>query len=193
MDKELYIRACEKLRRLDEEHIELTRDDRRLHLDVRAMYRQATLTAIFREKIAPLVHEHDTGVRMGLSETRLNELIYSYFYDVDRAKLFHGMWLINEPKKAAYLVKWILKHKPIWYDDDSVTDPSMRGFLHLINEYYALRAALAYTSIRLQDVPAHLMERLLYDFFFRYIDENSMTLWFETFYHFTGRPLDSSN
>lgn len=190
MDVEQYRDTCEKLRRLDDEHRELTREDRKLYVDVRAMYRQAVLEAIFTEKIVPLIKERDSTVKLGLSRTRLNELTYSYFYDIDRAKLFHGMHLINEPKKAAYLVKWILKHKPIWYDDATVSDVSVKGFLHLINEFYALRAALAYTSIKLEEVPSGLLERILYDFFFRYVDENSMTLWFETFYFFTKRPLD---
>lgn len=127
---------------------------------------------------------HDLRINLAV----LSNLVYSYFYDVRRAKEFHGMQRINKPKKAAFLVKWLVIGKPIGFDEDRFSDHDTLTLLSCINEVFAFRVALGYANIPLDAVPIDLQENVIYSLIYKGPDETALSLWFETF--MTLREID---
>lgn len=129
---------------------------------------------------------HDLRINLAV----LSNLVYSYFYDVRRAKEFHGMQRINKPKKAAFLMKWLVIEKPISFDEDGFRDHDTLALLSCVNEVFAFRVALGYANIPLSRVPIDLQEDVIYSLIYRGADETALSLWFRTFMTLHGIDLE---
>ena len=120
----------------------------------------------------------------GATPIRINKkllfhAVYSYFYDIERVKHFHGMKRINEAKKAAYLTKWIIRMKPIYFDDSEATDKTLTSEMLIFNEFFAFRSALAYAEIPLSAVSDGTLDVILYQFAYRDIEPGLLSILFE--------------
>ena len=118
----------------------------------------------------------------------LYSCVYSYWYDILRLRDFHSDEdsRINKPKKAAYLIKWIVKEKPISFDPYQFSEPRTCHILSRVNEICAFRAALAYAEIPLKLVGHDITDKMTYNLAFRSPDTGMMSLWFETFMESNG-------
>lgn len=132
-----------------------------------------------------------------LNSALLVHALYSYWYDVFRLRDFHAPdgKLINKPKKAAYLLKWIIATKPISFDPDKIADAMQKHLLIRINEIFALRVGLLYAGIPLKLIdygaPAgDLADKFTYNLAFRGADAGFVSLWFESVLHFHGLQLE---
>jgi hypothetical protein len=67
-------------------------------------------TALVFEK--ELLSKH--GLEVVFCKARLQNVAYSYLYDVERYKDFHGSPDPNNKKKAAFFIKWIVKVSPFF-------------------------------------------------------------------------------
>ena len=117
--------------------------------------------------------------------------IQSYFYDVFRLRDFHSSedGLINRPKKAAYIIKWLVNDKPIYFESDAFSDPVTCHLLLFVNELVAFRAGLGYAGVPLKLVDEETTDKFVYNLAFRPSDEGMMSLWFDSFLNANGLPL----
>lgn len=143
--------------------------------------------AFLRLRMALEVGEQEECIR--LNRAILTNALYSYYYDVKRLKDFHGSLRINRPKKAAFLIKWLVKEKPISFDPDCFGQDSILEVLSCINELYAFRCALGYAGIPLKLISAQQTDNFVYELAFREHSTGMMALWFETFMDFHGISL----
>lgn len=125
-----------------------------------------------------------------LNRAVLTNALFSYYYDIIRLRDFHGSKRINRPKKAAFLIKWIVKEKPIYFDPDPFGEDSVLEVLSCVNELYAFRCALGYAGIPLNLVDATETDNMVYELAFREHSTGMMSLWFETFMNFHGIRLE---
>ena len=111
----------------------------------------------------------------------LNTLIYSYYYDIYRTKKFHDMQKINESKKAAFMLKWLIHERPIYFDESSLDelDPKLMGILVCINEIFALRIAFMYAEIPMEIADDDMYSCMIYQLIYRAGDEGSWALIFD--------------
>ncbi|MCL2001252.1 MAG: hypothetical protein FWG74_07440 [Planctomycetes bacterium] len=82
---------------------------------------------------------------MYLNPYLLRETVESYFCDVYRLKFFRPVNFVDEPKQAAYTIKWISWIRPIQMYEGTGPCPSTI----MSNAYYALMAGLALLGINL--------------------------------------------
>jgi hypothetical protein len=145
----------------------------------RVLWRQANMNTGFGEIVEPLVRGTGwAGPR--LNQALLTNLIYSYFYDIDRLKDFHGMERINEAKKGAYLMKWIVRVKPIYFDESEMPeDPELSALMACINEIYAIVMGLTYAGIDLALLDERFVEPLMYQMLYRTLDEGLLAMWLD--------------
>jgi hypothetical protein len=87
-----------------------------------------------------LQHELPDGMRIGFCRVRLLNTVYSYYYDKERYKDFHGSDEPNEEKKSAFLCKWIAKNKPfhVVCDNEKVSRKAFFFYTNLINEVFCV-------------------------------------------------------
>lgn len=97
----------------------------------------------------------------------------SYFKDIERKKAFHGIEYADAHKRAAYMVKWIMKFRPVQL---VVENASPLGLL--ANEHYALYFAIRFLKIRPSAIPPHFYYHLIYSLHYRYYDANSWAMKF---------------
>lgn len=130
------------------------------------------------------------GIR--INHAVLYSSIYSYYYDVFRLRDFHSSddGLINKPKKAAYVIKWLANDKPLSFDECEFTDPMICHLLSRINEIYAFRAGIAYANIPLALIDDDTSDKFVYNLAFRPFEEGWVAFWFESFLRFHGLPLE---
>ncbi|MES9975039.1 MAG: hypothetical protein ABW094_12325 [Candidatus Thiodiazotropha sp.] len=180
--KELRDQLCHA----DNVHENTTYEDRKEFLELRSKLRTDNLIAVFEGCILPLITKKDPHVRVELNTSVLYGACKSYFYDVDREKPFHSITTTNDPKIAAYLIKWISRYRPIYFDDESVTNDEVKNLLTYINEYYAIRAALFYVSIDFEDIPKEILRILVYSLLYRNFSGKTLSLFIETVYAMKG-------
>ena len=82
-----------------------------------------------------------------LSETILQHVIVDYFVDIDRLKSFHEIETTNKTKIYAYIVFWVLRHKPIQITSKAPKDKWD------INEAFAAELLRSF----LQDDPSNVL------------------------------------
>ncbi len=108
-----------------------------------------------------------------IDTARLHHLIISFRYDIIRNSEFHdlddedGSHGLNAPKQVAYLVKWILKCKPICYIKEELEfDPSKKEYHSAVacNEAFAVCVISALLERKLDQ---HRCMDLIYNFAFR--------------------------
>ena len=101
----------------------------------------------------------------------LRHCVESYFLDLGRTKDFHRINLGDQFKKTAFTLKWIVKTKPIQVHPGS---PVTKQVL-LVNEVYAIVAALGFLKYKTGGISPEFMNNLIYTLHYRPIDEGVLT------------------
>jgi len=114
----------------------------------------------------------------------LHELCNSYFLDIDRKKLFHGIEYADAHKRAAYTVKWIMRFRPVQTKGRPVSIDVL-----LANEQLAMLVAFKKLNIPIEKVEECIIEHLLYMLRFRHIDTNALAMSFYLLQKITGAPV----
>lgn len=91
----------------------------------------------------------------------------SYYFDIKRAKDFHDTTLANGYRQAAFIIKWLLRFRPI-------NDTNADGRFLLVNEKFALALAFALLGIDPASVDKPLYAHLLYSLRYRVMDEGAL-------------------
>jgi hypothetical protein len=108
----------------------------------------------YREKLQP-------SEELRISYIQLYNLVESYFQDVDRYKQYHfkdpGGSLINEAKRSALTVKWLMRVKPIYvHNSFSISDDNVNSFDYddysiIMNELFAIFVAECFLAVSFSD------------------------------------------
>lgn len=117
------------------------------------------------------------GNGLQLCDSTLLLAVRSYFYDVLRYKYFHNTPLIDGNKQAAFLVKWILKMRPVHIGKGHKPTTLIE---HFGNEVLALKLALMLIRVSEKQICDDLFSLIIYTFKFRKIHEDLLILWFTT-------------
>lgn len=107
-----------------------------------------------------------------LNKDLLLHAVESYFIDIERLKEFHGIKHTNDEKIAAFLVKWILRIKPLHIKEGVKVD----RYCFMANEYYAMASALVMLELKWREIGKDLQRELLYSLHFRDIDANTFAI-----------------
>ncbi len=93
-----------------------------------------------------------------LQEELLFHAVDSYFCDLERMKAFHNIENGDQHKRAAFTAKWLTKIRPIQTNvGGTLTKASM-----LVNEMYAIHAAVHHLDVDTFLIPDELVRNLLY-------------------------------
>lgn len=97
-----------------------------------------------------------------------NHVAKSYLLDVAKYKAFHDFpdKDINKYKVASYLVKWILKIRPIMVKKAGKTDSEKKQSI-IINELFAFHLACLKCDISRETINHDLSERIIYNLHYR--------------------------
>lgn len=121
---------------------------------------------------------------------RVNHLVKSYFYDVIRYKEFHfsngddaddehihltveeGGSYINDPKQAAYMMKWIVRCKPVLIDKVTEQEATAKQdeIAITVNEILAYMYMISVLGI---DFDGDLNDKLVYQMHYRNFEEGA--------------------
>ncbi|MCH8887930.1 MAG: hypothetical protein IIC13_15210 [SAR324 cluster bacterium] len=107
-----------------------------------------------------------------INATLLFHAVASYYADLHRLKVFHDTILANEYRKAAFIMKWITKIRPIQLERDGVVTKA-----HLLaNEFFAIAAGLELLGdIKPGDISNDLLNRFAYNLHYRPINAETLT------------------
>lgn len=152
----------------------------------------------FYRKIIVQKFDFDWNFRFCVNEARLKHAVFSYFIDVIRYKEFHfspdldkdeesvhadsslGGKYVDINKQAAYMIKWLLKAKPISIELSVTADrsrlvitPEQSELMIIINEAFALIFSAAILNIPAKAIADADKERLIYQLHFRIYEEGA--------------------
>jgi hypothetical protein len=111
----------------------------------------------------------------------------SYFKDIQRKKDFHGIALVDEHKRAGYMIKWIMRFRPIQLTSEKCSVKAL-----LANEHFAMTVAFTFLRISPAMIPPTLYKNLIYSLRFRLIDANAWALNCFLMQQAYGKPRDTS-
>ena len=97
----------------------------------------------------------------------------SYFKDLERKKHFHGIRYADQHKRAGYMLKWIIRFRPIQLHKE---DSGISALL--ANEQFALTVALHFIGLSPEKLSKSLYKNLIYSLRYRHIDANAWALSF---------------
>jgi len=131
----------------------------------------AELTAFLRSKGEKFITDIGTNnIEIFSSNFLLEHVAKSYLLDVEKYKAFHDFPNkdINKYKVAAYLVKWILKIKPMMHTphNQGNTDSEKKHSI-LINELFAFDLACSKVGIEVNSINPDQHERIIYNLHYR--------------------------
>lgn len=96
----------------------------------------------------------------------LYNCVVSWYYDLTRTKTFHQIEFADSHKRAAFIIKWISKLKPLQLDYHK-EHPQVEL---LVNEAFALIAGLTHLNISIKDIPRNLIKNIMYTLHYRDIE-----------------------
>ncbi len=142
-------------------------------------------TAVYEELggfFAQFSNDFDSAVGL---KPRENDALFwniaqSQVYDLNRYAHFHELDIPDRARRAAYLVKWIMRFRPIRVDADITSLPEEKGkFALLVNEQFALYVASGILQIDLeQRFSAKMLNMVLYTMRYPSASEDSFLLFF---------------
>ena len=133
-----------------------------------------------------------------ISEDILNHVIIDYFVDIYRLKEFQNIETTNDSKIYAYLISWIIRHKPLQIQEK---DAERFAF---INEMFSVELLKSYLFRKPENVPIvntvredmdNFLETLLYYFKYREYSAKSIEMFILAFeagraYQFSADKAD---
>ena len=119
------------------------------------------------ERLDTLVNTFDVAFEgwkdIHINVKLLRHVVESYFFDLERMKVFHGIDLADQHKRAAFTMIWITKLHPVQLH----TNANMTEALLVINEWFAIHAGLAHLDINVSDISRGYIRNLLYILHYR--------------------------
>ena len=143
--------------------------DTEADLRVRARCRETMLVKAF-HLFTDSWKEEERG-HCALNQQLLRIASESYFKDLERKKHFHGIQYADAHKRAGYMMKWIMRFRPIQLVRE---DCCVRALL--ANEHFALTVALRFIRLSPSKLSADLYKNLIYALRYRHIDANAWAL-----------------
>jgi hypothetical protein len=95
--------------------------------------------------------------------------IESYYFDLQRAKYFHKIEFANQHKRAAFMMLWIAKIKPVMIDQN-VQDKKLNKRQILANELFAILLGLNFLDINIDAISKKYLKNLIYTLHYRNVD-----------------------
>lgn len=92
-----------------------------------------------------------------------------YFVDLSRTKCYHRIDLADVHKQASFVMKWIVKTRPIQIKGHLFSEKMERRTL-LANEFLAYHVGMNCLDINIDAIPINVSENILYILRFREID-----------------------
>lgn len=115
-----------------------------------------------------------------LNRTLLINFVESYFLDIQRLKIFHGMERADRFKIAGFTLKWWCKIKPIQVGPLGALPAELQKRGLLVNADFALIKALSIAWVDHTRMEKRLTDALLYTAHYRDFDGGVMALEMET-------------
>lgn len=117
---------------------------------------------------------------ININISTLTQVVSCYFYDVERLKHFHSIERIDEYKQGGFIIKWITKLKPLYYDESQMNPETEVSSFHLFcNEMFALKVGLGMAKITTPKLTHEAYEKLIYHLVHRSVDESMLMMWLE--------------
>lgn len=147
----------------------------------RAAAREKTLAEGFKAFSASwsFALKADCSLNRGL----LLHVTEAYYADISRLKDFHGIENADSHKRAGYSVKWLMRFRPIQFNNFFVNQRRIQ----LANESFALWIACEHLDIKVENLPDGLVEHALYHFRFRPFEPDSWAIAFYLMQQLYGR------
>lgn len=124
-----------------------------------------TLNSASKKFIDVSLEEYDIDVK--ISNFLFEHIAKSYYLDITKYKKFHNYKEdINCYKVSSYLVKWILKVKPIFIINPGTTTQEKNISLK-INEVFAFELACIICKISSKDINKNTKDRIIYNLHYR--------------------------
>ena len=139
------------------------------------------LTKSLMDKIKNFIQDTgDDDMEIFSSTFLLDHISKSYHLDVAKYKAFHDYddTDIDPYKVASYLVKWIIKIKPILVTKQGNNSKDLKKSL-IINELFAFELACTYIGIYSDKIDIDLHERIIYNLHYRDFNVNIFNLLLE--------------
>ena len=114
------------------------------------------LDELFKHKLAPR-----GGIN--INADILYHTVISYMLDIGRMQTFHAIAIPDRHKRAAFLMAWIVKMRPIQLNSGI---KATEGLL-LINEIFAIHAGFAALRIKGQNFTSNYLRNLTYILHYR--------------------------
>lgn len=123
------------------------------------------LNSTSKEFIEKSLDEYNINVR--ISNFLFEHIAKSYYLDIIKYKMFHKYKQdINCYKVSSYLVKWILKVKPLFIIEHGETIQEKNISLK-INEVFAFELACIICKISSKDISKNSKDRIIYNLHYR--------------------------
>jgi hypothetical protein len=123
------------------------------------------------------------GYEIVINGALLNNVVYSYYYDKERHKDFHGSNEPNDEKKAAFLCRWIAKIRPfsiVPIEGSEIKTPAQLSLYFamtcLANGYFCLHLFQALTK---KKASQHFDSTLVYEMHYGEPTRNMLMALFE--------------
>lgn len=113
-----------------------------------------------------------------LNKALLGNCVESYFADIQRLKLFHGMERADRYKIAGYTFKWFSKIRPIQVGGLVPKDQTAQRWMLLINADFAVFQAINIAKIDRTKMGNDLARLLVYTAHYRDIEGGTMAILF---------------
>jgi hypothetical protein len=119
------------------------------------------------------------GLSLVFCKSRLQNATYSYIYDVERYKDFHGSPEASDKKKAVFFIKWIVKVSPFFLeikDKSKYSKRAFEGFAPIINSMLAVKL---FSVITAEDPRKYIQSNFVYALHYDMPSVNMMYAIFE--------------
>ena len=90
---------------------------------------------------------------------------------MERKKDFHEITYADKHKRAGYMIKWIMRFRPIQMESEQCCVRAL-----LINEHFALTVALKFLRLSPDAIPPAFYYNLVYSLRYRHIDANAWAM-----------------
>ena len=141
---------------------------------------------LYKEALEDLEKALPVGMEIVYSGSRLVNLTYSYFYDVERFKDFHQpdkagkKPLINRNKMLAFTCKWVSKLKPVMLHVDNseqFNQAELFYYTNLINSLFCI--AVVKRILKNKDIDSFVTDSFLYRIHYGLDNESAYMMFFD--------------
>lgn len=102
------------------------------------------------------------GLELVFCKSRLQNAAYSYIYDVERYKDFHGSPEPNDKKKSAFFIKWIVKTSPFFLAIKRKDDYSVKAYERYAPIINSLIGIKLFTILTCEDAQKYMKSNFIY-------------------------------